>query len=98
MAPSQLSRILRRAVLLHLSLVSPGLVGCGGQTATSLFGDKTSADAGVVRADAEGCSSCHVIYNSAFDSSGTCDGWVWRFNGTPEQCGQGDAGGLPLAQ
>lgn len=45
MARSKLSRVLRRAVLAHLSVAVPVLMGCGGATSPSYFDAGAGADA-----------------------------------------------------
>lgn len=95
MGPQCVSRVLRRAVLFHLSLASPALVGCGGGTAPLL------ADGGERGVDAQGAEaavpSCSIVSPPSGGPNGTCsDGISYQFDGTFDQCvgSSGDAGTL----
>ncbi len=110
MPRSRVSSVARRAVLLHLSLAAPGLVGCSGRLA-----DGTQVDAGVSKGAASdgsrgvpdgtdslldaivGAAPCAVIPGRPPRYfTGSCNGADYAFEGTSAECG-GDGGlSLPL--
>jgi hypothetical protein len=80
-ARKQVSAIVRRAVLFHLSLAAPGLVACGHGSA----GGVESAPCSV------------IPNTPPFNASGTCIELEWQFNGTATECGPNDGGMISLS-
>jgi hypothetical protein len=82
------SRTIRRAVLLQLSMVAPGLAACGGGVVTEARG---SGDA-MAPQDA---AVCAVTPTPLYYSGGSCQIYTFALNGSPAQCGADDAGAVP---
>jgi hypothetical protein len=90
---SRASRLVRRAVLFHLSLTAPGLVAC---SASGLADTSRAPDGG-----AEGGTSASCSVDTTFPPQvgyGTCDTISYHFNGSPQMCGGDDAGAISLAR
>lgn len=97
MPRSRVSSVVRRAVLLQLSLAAPGLLACSGSSGESTLRDASTGASDAADASGE-AAPCSVIPNTppAY-STGSCYWADYAFEGTSAECG-GDGGlAIPLA-
>jgi hypothetical protein len=94
MRKPSVSQVIRRAVLLHVSLSAPCLIACSGETKPSTF----EAGAGDARSDALPTSPCQVLSSASGPvNGGACISWDGILTGTPAECGAVDAAAVPLS-